>query len=103
MFIFTGSGIDVKTVRNFFEDTLNFKVEVKQDLTLDNLKTELKAVRDQISEKCRNRYHCFILVIMGHGNKVNHRTWECSKIMGHGNEVNHGTWECRKSWDMKIR
>jgi hypothetical protein len=28
--------------------------------------------------------------IMGHGNEVNHKTWECSKIMGHGNEVNHG-------------
>jgi hypothetical protein len=45
---------------------------------------------------------------MGNGNKVNHRTWECSKIMGHGNKINHGAWECSKimghgnvvkSWD----
>jgi hypothetical protein len=33
---------------------------------------------------------------MGHGNKVNHGTWECSKIMGHENEINHGTSECSK-------
>jgi len=37
---------------------------------------------------------------MGHGNEVNHWTWECSKIMGHGNDVNHGILECCKSWDM---
>jgi hypothetical protein len=29
---------------------------------------------------------------MGNGNKINHGTWECSKIMGNGNVV--------KSWDM---
>jgi hypothetical protein len=33
---------------------------------------------------------------MGHGNNVNHGTWECSKIMGHENEINHGTSECSK-------
>jgi hypothetical protein len=33
---------------------------------------------------------------MGNWNKVNHGTWECSKIMGHGNEINHGTSECSK-------
>ena len=87
IFIFTGSGNDVKAVKNFFEETLKFKVEVEQDLTLDELKTELKAVREHISGERRKRYYCFILVIMGHGNKVNHVTWECNKIMGHGNVV----------------
>jgi hypothetical protein len=46
---------------------------------------------------------------MGHGNKINHGTWECGKIMGHGNKINHRTRECSKimghenvvkSWDM---
>jgi len=86
IFIFTGSGNDVKTVKNFFEDTLKFKVEVEQDLTLDNLKTELKGVKEQISGERRKRYYCFILV-----------------IMGHGNEVNHGTRESGNSWDMGMK
>jgi len=45
---------------------------------------------------------------MGHGNEVNHRTWECSNLMGYGNQVNDVTWEGGKlcnlerstSWDI---
>ena len=46
---------------------------------------------------------------MGHGNKINYGTWECTKNMGNGNKINHGTSECSKimgngdvvkSWDM---
>ena len=36
---------------------------------------------------------------MGHGNQVNHGTWELSKIMIHGNDVDHVTWEGAKTWD----
>lgn len=64
-----GSENDVKTVKDFFEDTLKFRVEVEQDLTLDNLKTELKGAKEQISGELRKKYYCFILVIMGHGNE----------------------------------
>ena len=64
-----GSENDVETVKNFFEDTLKFKVEVEQDLTLDNLKIELKGAKERVSGECRGKYYCFILVIMGHGNK----------------------------------
>ena len=46
---------------------------------------------------------------MGHGNQVNHGTWELSKIMRLGNdvnhvtwkEVNHGSWQGGKLWDME--
>jgi hypothetical protein len=37
--------------------TLKFKVEVEQDLTLDNLKTELKGAKEQISGERRKKYH----------------------------------------------
>ena len=40
---------------------------------------------------------------MGHGNQVNHGTWELSKIMRHGNDVNHVTWEGGKSLVMARR
>ena len=33
---------------------------------------------------------------MGHGNKINHGTWECTKNMGNVNKINHGTSECSK-------
>jgi hypothetical protein len=33
---------------------------------------------------------------MGHGNKINYGTWECTKNMGNGNKINHGTSECSK-------
>ena len=52
-FIFAGSENDVKTVKDFFEDTLKFKVEVEQDLTLDSLKAELKEAKERISGQLR--------------------------------------------------
>ena len=64
-----GTVQDITTITDFFDDTLNWEVKQRTDLTKEELEEFLKEQQDKVRTQYK-KYYCLMVVIMSHGDRV---------------------------------
>ncbi|CAC5390578.1 CASP7 [Mytilus coruscus] len=63
----SGSENDITALKSFFRGELGFTVNVKEDVTKDELLQTLNETKQTLTGSEAKKYYCFICVVMSHG------------------------------------
>lgn len=76
----SGSENDITALKSFFRGELGFTVNVKEDVTKDELLQTLNETKQTLTGSEAKKYYCFICVVMSHGGEEGICTIDGHKI-----------------------
>ncbi|XP_071140020.1 caspase-3-like isoform X3 [Mytilus edulis] len=76
----SGSERDISALQSFFCGQLGFTVNVKEDMTKDELVKTLSETKQTLTGSEAKKYYCFICVVMSHGGEEGIWTTDEQKI-----------------------
>ncbi|XP_052084454.1 caspase-14-like isoform X2 [Mytilus californianus] len=76
----SGSENDIIALESFFRGQLGFTVNVKEDVTKDELLQTLTETKRTLTGSEAKKYYCFICVVMSHGEEDGIKTIDGQKI-----------------------